>query len=290
MNIKRKAALVAVAVATLVMSGCVKIHTTVTLHSDNTVDQNIIMAVDPSLLEGQEDTFNAEALNADVPAEFKDRVTVKDYTDSDGKRGIDMTVKGITFEELADGGAFGGDGDPTAAVLGGEGPTYVREGDIFIVTYPVSASDAETGGMDPSMMADMLDVKFKFQFPGDVIETTKGTIDGNSVTLSAKDLMTGDDVVIRANAVGGGSGSFLVWILVGVGVLVLAGAVALILIASKKKQGAPAVAVNGAPVAPPAPPAAPTAPPAAPSAPPAPPAAPPAPPAAPPAPPAPPAE
>src|SRR6187402_854340 len=74
------------AVVLLALTGCVKIHSTTAISSDELITQDLILAVNPALLSQFDidaSEFTAAALGERVPESASDRVTIEDYHDGD---------------------------------------------------------------------------------------------------------------------------------------------------------------------------------------------------------------
>lgn len=226
------------AVLMVALSGCMKLHNTSTFHSDNTVDQHVIIAMDLEVF-GEESAIAPSDFENEVPADIKDRVTVKEYSDDQGLQGVDVTITKMTLDEFNSGDLLADSNE----VTGTGNASVVREGDEFVVTLPAAGASepegAEEFGMDSASILSAIDFKTEFIFPGEVISASAGTINGNTVTLTGTDLLVDDDIVIRANATSGGAVGAWLWVVLGlVGLVVIGVVVAIIVISSRKKNTA----------------------------------------------------
>ncbi len=267
-----------VAALALLLTGCLKLDMDLRIQTDDTVDGEIVLAVNKDILELTGGTVD-DLLGSDTPfPEDIAGVTTEDYDDGEWS-GKQFNFDGVPISEFS---------DSTDA----ESLQIVRSGDTFEVSGVLDLSQGLSGATGATGAAEFLEsaeLRVAITFPGEVIEAN-GEVDGNTVTWVPE---FGQRLEIQATGsaiASGGGGSTMMWILIGVGVVVLIGIVVAVLMSRKKGAPAPTAGFDAAAAAPSAaPPAAeaPAAPPAAPSAPPAAPSAPPAAPSAPQAPPAP---
>lgn len=266
----RPAALAAIMLVAL--TGCVKVHSTTSFSSDNLVTQDLILAVNPSLLTQlgvDASELSAEALLARVPEDAEDRVTIEDYKDGD-LQGVTVHAEGLTLEEfnattsvlsdLAAGETPDGGGDDApsggsaeealrgiAGALGGiAGASAERNGDEFVVTIPASgggSGDLAGIGVSADQIAAAIDFAAVFTFPGPVTEATRGEVEGKRVTLDVEDLQAGGEIVITASANNAIAwGPIIQWgLIVLAAVVIVAGATAFILAdrARRRENGLP---------------------------------------------------
>jgi hypothetical protein len=275
--LRRFRPVVVAALVLLALTGCVKVHSTTSFSSDNLVTQDLVLAVNPSLLTQlgvDASELSAESLLARVPEGAEDRVTIEDYKDGD-LQGVTIHAEGLTLEEfnattsvlsdLASGEAPEGSADAPgggsaeealrgiSGALGGiAGASAEREGDEFIVTIPASAGGegAVAGiGVSADQIAAAIDFAAVFTFPGPVTEATRGEVEGKRVTLDVKDLQAGGEIVIRAGAKDAIAwGPIIQWALIVLAaVVIVAGATAFILAdrARRKETGLPDPADTG---------------------------------------------
>lgn len=264
----RTAALAAIVLVAL--TGCVKVHSTTSFSSDNVVTQDLILAVNPSLLTQlgvDASELSAEALLARVPEGAEDRVTIEDYKDGD-LQGVTVHAEGLTLDEFnattsvlsdlaagetpaGEAGSEGGSAEEAlrgiSSALGGiAGASAEREGDEFVVTIPASAgegADLAGIGVSADQIAAAIDFAAVFTFPGPVTEATRGEVEGKRVTLDVKDLQAGGEIVIRAGAKDAIAwGPIIQWgLIVFAAVVIVAGATAFILAdrARRRENGLP---------------------------------------------------
>jgi hypothetical protein len=271
-----RAAVVAV-LALVALSGCVKVHSTTAFSSDNLVTQDLVLAVNPSLLKQvgvDASMLSAEALISQLPESADGRVTIEDYKDGD-LVGVTVHAEGLTLEEfntttsvLSDAAQSGGSGaggdsqeQALAAISGALGgiadAKVAREGDEFVVTIPASAGGGGSLGsigISADQIAQAIDFAAVFTFPGPVTEATRGEVEGKKVTLDVEDLQAGGEITIRAGAKDAIAwGPIIQWGLIVLAVVVIvAGATAFILAdrARRKENGLPDAEETVDPLAP----------------------------------------
>ena len=226
MKSRKLLALITSVVALLALTGCMRMHEDLTLHSDNTVSGSIIMAYDVAVLEmsgmSEEDVdelLAAEGLG-DLTGAGDDSVSISDYRDG-GYVGFKMEFTEMPLEDLAS----------------ESGISIIREGDEFVVEADYSTIEADLAAVPANMLASM-DMRTTITFPGAVIEQRGGEVEGNTVTwvTNFQDL---GEVYGRAHAIeGAGAGAPLLLIGAGAGLLVLLGIVIFLLVRGRKKQAA----------------------------------------------------
>jgi hypothetical protein len=262
----RLRATIVTVLALVALSGCVKVHSTTSFSSDNLVTQDLVLAVNPSLLAQvgvDASMLSAEALISRLPESAEDRVTIEDYKDGD-LVGVTVHAEDLTLEEfntttsvLSDAakgeegdGAGGSQEEALAAISGALGgiadAKVAREGDEFVVTIPASAGGGGSLGnigVSADQVAKAIDFAAVFTFPGPVTEATRGEVEGKKVTLDVEDLQAGGEITIRAGAKDAIAwGPIIQWGLIALAVVVIvAGATAFILAdrARRKENGLP---------------------------------------------------
>jgi hypothetical protein len=238
------------AAAAFTLTGCVKIHTESAFSDSNTVDQTIIIAVDPDVLSqvgANPDDLTADAFLDRVPYEQADRITIEDYVDGE-LEGVRIVATDLTFDELASAGdALGesadesGEGDfAGAGLLGGITATeVVRQGDHYVVTIPAAESgEVSIPGVDASAIGGFINFEAVFSFPGPVVSSSHGDVNGKTVTLEFEDIQSGEDITIRAVAKEAIAwGPIITWGIIALAVLVIiAGAIALGILELRKRR------------------------------------------------------
>jgi hypothetical protein len=234
--VKKKATAVILGVVlALTLSGCMRMHTSMTFNSDDTVDGSMIIAIQDSVAEtaGMTPDEMWESASAEMDTSVPDGATSEPYAE-DGFTGEKYTFASAPLSELDD-----------------ETLSVTHEGDEFIVDgeLDLTATD-DMAGMETYM--ESIDIKFTMTFPGKVTEAS-GEIDGNTVTWIGT---FGEvlELTARASAIdngeGGGDGSdgsdgqgWILWAGIGAGVVII-GALGAWLIISNKKTGAPATAAT----------------------------------------------
>lgn len=229
----RVLATVAAVLATLALTGCVKLDEDLTVNTDNTVDGKVTVAFNKALLDMMGATAE-DALGETGGMSESAHVSVEPYED-DTFVGQTYILEDAPLDELN-------------ATSGGEDDLQiVRDGDTFHVSGTLDFTDSALGG-DGSAPNDGFEARIALTFPGRIVSST-GDIDGNTVTWTP-DL--GDvvdfETVAEARDGGGGAGTALLAAGgLGLGALA-AGGVALAMFQRRKAGG------TGGPVgAPPAP-------------------------------------
>ncbi|SEJ66782.1 LppM family (lipo)protein [Demequina mangrovi] len=199
-------------VATLTLSGCLKMEMSFTLHEDDTVDGSIVMAIQKGVGEamGMSDEDLLAELDAEGSFEDIEGGSVEPYDDGEFA-GTTVTFTGQPLSEISE---------------EDEGITIVREGDEFVV-----GGEFDTGGEDMSMLTGAT-MTLAVTFPGEVSEHN-GTLEGTTVTW---DLLTQTEPMsARGAATAGGSG-LPVWLWAVIGAVVLAGAAAAVIIVTRRRS------------------------------------------------------
>ncbi len=240
-----------VCAAALILSGCVKVHTESAFSDHDTVNQTVIIAVDPDVLAqvgADPSDLSPDAFQERIPADQAGRVTIEEYVDGE-LRGVRIEARDLTFDELASAGALlqegagaqGSDepGFGTEGLLGGAtAPQVERQGDQYVVTIPALDATASVPGVDASTVGRFINFESKFTFPGPVVSSTHGDVNGKTVTLSFEDIQSGEDITIRA--VGNEAiawGPIITWGIIGLAVLViLGGGIALGVLELRKRR------------------------------------------------------
>ena len=223
----RLAATAAALLATLALTGCVKLDEDLTINADNTVDGTVTVAFNKAMLDMVGATAE-DALSETGGVPEGDNVTVEPYDDGTFV-GQTYTLDGAPLTELNSGG--------------GEGDLQItRDGDNFHVTGTLDFSDSQLGG-GGGVPTDGFEVRIALTFPGEIVSST-GAIDGNTVTWTPE---LGDvvdfETVARAEG-GGGAGSGLLP-LAGLSLAAVAAAGVGVVVVHRRKT-APAVVPSAA--------------------------------------------
>ncbi|MGZ8630656.1 MAG: LppM family (lipo)protein [Actinomycetota bacterium] len=254
---------------TLLLTGCLKLDMALTVSPEDTVDGELVFAVNKELLEltGQtvDDFLGGTAVPSDVEG-----ATQEPYED-DKFVGTKVIFESVALAELQQGS------DPDSLSI-------VREGDRFEVTGELDLSTAgEDLQGDPfegqvTEAFDTAELRIAITFPGEIIETN-GQVDGTTVTWEPKfgerteltavasasgdgaEAAEGGDGAGASEASGGdsSSGNTLLYVILG---LVVIGGLAALYFALRRRGGSTPEAATPAPeaglpgdTAPPAPPA-----------------------------------
>jgi len=192
MNVKRIGAIAMTAALVLGLSGCIRITSDITLHEDNTVSGEMVVAIQEGVGDamGMTDEEFADSLSEDNGTDSMTNATVTEYNE-DGYVGTRITFKD----------------EPLESFTGVDG-TITREGDTFVFEGSVpDSSDTEGLPEGSGAIATM-----SITFPGKVSDHN-GELAGNTVTW---DLLTQAEAPhATGSAIGGGGGSSPVALIVG---------------------------------------------------------------------------
>ena len=218
---------VAVGAVALLLTGCIKLDLDLDVSADDTVSGTVVFAFSKQLLEltGQsaDELFKggATSLPSDVPG-----TTTAPYEDDR------FVGQKITFDHV----------ELSRFNTEGSDLTIDHVGDEFHVAGSMDLSGSATGSTtagvgDISQFGSSAQISITLSFPGKVISSTTGEVDGNSVTWTPK-LGETTDLTTVASAVPSDSFPWL-WVLIGVGVLVLVGVLVVVLVSRRGRSAAP---------------------------------------------------
>lgn len=241
---RRGAARLAVtAIAVLALAGCVRFSSTNTFSPDNTVSQDLIVALTPDAAEQVGIDLNdltAAALKSATTGAFPGvdpkKIVIEDYTEDD-RKGVHIVARDLTFDEFNAAATEG-----SSSVTGGLGApiTVAREGDTYIVTIPADpARDLSQvqGGSSLGLISSSIDFAITMEFPGPVKSATAGQVDGKKVVLDLEDLFTPDEIVIKAQATPGIAWEpILRWFGIGAVAVIIFGGAAFLIWQDKRRQ------------------------------------------------------
>lgn len=239
----RWARVAATAVMVAAMSGCVRFTSVDSFSPDNTVTQDLTIAltpeaaqqvgIDPSMLTAAA----IRSASADAfPGIDPSKITVEDYTEGD-RKGVHIVAKDLTLDEFNAASSGGG-----ASLTGGLSTpiTVVREGDTYIVTIPADpARDLSQvqGGGSLGLISSSIDFSITLEFPGPVKSATVGQVNGKRVVIGLEDLFTPDEIVIKGQATPGIAWApILRWLGIGAIAVVIVGGAAFLIWQDKRKQ------------------------------------------------------
>jgi len=223
------------------LTGCVRFQSTNTFTADDTVTQELIVALTPEAASQAGidlDTLTTQALSApDAIGRGIDpsKVTIEDYVEGN-RRGIHIIARDLTLDQFGTAAQVGI--DQVAPGLGT--PMRVaRDGNVYVVTIPADPSRDLSGVQGASaigLIADSIDFAITFTFPGPVKSATAGQVEGKTVVLGLEDLLTPDEIVIRGQATDGIAwGPILKWVGIGAAALVIIGGAALLIWQDKRR-------------------------------------------------------
>lgn len=241
---RRVVASVGVAVLVLLASGCVRLDSTNTFSDHDTITQDVILALEPDAaaqLGIDPQDLTATALKADLATSMAgidpSKITIEDYVDGDLK-GVHVVAKDLTIEEYNAAAAGGG------ALTGGLGTaiTAKRDGDSWIVTIPADESRDVSqirGASSIGLIADSIDFAITFQFPGPVTSATAGQVDGKRVVLGLEDILTPQEISIKASAKDEIAWApILRWVGIGAVALVIVGGATALIVQDRRRRSA----------------------------------------------------
>ncbi len=194
-------------IASMALSGCVRILADTAVHADNTYSQHIIVAVNEAAVRefigpggGDISEMFGQATDADAFQDLVDQypesATVGPYTDGN-LDGIEVKVDSLPLAQF---------NDAATSVTGAVGAvaTLERVGDTFVVTLSSDSvqelSGLDSAGGDLALLDNAIDVAVIYSFPGLVTEASAGTIRGKAVQLSLSDLLNNQEIRIVAGA------------------------------------------------------------------------------------------
>lgn len=258
---KKMTAVAATAAIAVSLSGCMRMHTDLTLSSDDTVSGSIVMAVEDQAITDSGMTTDEfwEMYGSDMGEDMPENVVEADYAE-DGFTGKEYTFDELPLEEF--------EGTEDSLTIAREGDEYVVSGNLDLAEEAGLDTGEDVEGMEDYMaemetMMETLDIQFMVTFPGEVTEAT-GEIDGSTVTWTA---VYGEALEISARGpVDGGDGGdassddtgsdegasdedsddedsddegngWVLWVIIGAVVLALAGLATWLVLRNKNKNG-----------------------------------------------------
>lgn len=178
MNVKKRNLLLILLLCSLLLSGCMRINTTVKVNKDGTADVSMLYAMSNSL---GAFTNSPYSLSAEQIAEYEEQgYTVKHYVDDEaGYTGYTLTKNGIDLKSLVN------DTDETGLESIIDGGFVTVDGRIVKISFvPFSASDYKDVSSGLSMVKSQKGfVTFTLDLP---VETTRNN--ATSVSEDGKTL------------------------------------------------------------------------------------------------------
>jgi hypothetical protein len=157
---------------TLLLAGCLKLDMAITISPDDTVDGEMVFAVNKQLLELTGQNVDDVLGDTTVPSDVEG-ATQEPYEDEDFV-GTQVTFEDVALSDLSEGS------DPDALTIVRSGDTYEVDG-----VMDLSTDDADLQGNpfeDQITQAfDTAELRIAITFPGEVLETN-GQVDGTTVT------------------------------------------------------------------------------------------------------------
>lgn len=240
----RRAVRIAVtAVAVIALAGCARFTAVDSFSSNNTVTQDLTLALTPDAAKQvgiDLNTLTAAALksaSADAfPGIDPRKITIEDYTEND-RKGVHVVARDLTFDEF---NAAAKEGSTAVANGLGTPMTVAREGDTYVVTVPADPKrdlSQVPGGSSIGLISSSIDFSITLNFPGPVKSATAGQINGKKVVLGLEDLLTPDAIVIKAQATPGIAWEpILRWLGIGGVAVVIVGGATFLIWQDKRKR------------------------------------------------------
>jgi hypothetical protein len=179
---------------TVLLAGCLKLDMAITISPDDTVDGEMVFAVNKQLLELTGQNLDDVLGDATVPSDVEG-ATQEPYEDEDFV-GTQVTFEDVALSDLSEGS------DPDALTIVRTGDTYEVDG-----VMDLSTDDADLQGNpfeDQITQAfDTAELRIAITFPGEVLETN-GQVDGTTVTWEP---VFGERNVLTAVASASGEGA-----------------------------------------------------------------------------------
>ena len=250
---------IAIFLAVVLMSGCVKYNVDIKVSNDGKMDMTFIAAVSSSLQEGATETTDEEAIEKLKNAGWK----VEEYKD-ETYSGSKLTksfghVDTISSAEevIVDLNEFGEKGDLAEKLF----QKTTKDGKtVYVAKFKVDLSSAtgtdtateegteeteddSTQQMQAMMqqMMSTMDLKFTVEVPN-VVSSNATTTEGNKLTWDLSKLESGKNIEFTFSLPGGGSSFPIVPVAIGIGAVVVIGIIVAVVL-SKKKNGSEPVAV-----------------------------------------------
>jgi len=234
----------------LVLAGCLKLDMAITISPDDTVDGQMVFAVNKQLLELTGQNVDDVLGDTTVPSDVEG-ATQEPYEDGDFV-GTQVTFEDVALADLSEGS------DPDALTIVRTGDTYEVDG-----VMDLSTEDADLQGNpfeDQITEAfDTAELRIAITFPGEVLEAN-GQVDGTTVTwepvFGERNVLTGvasasgdgaSDSGDGTDAAGAtdedSGGDTLLYVIAGL--VIVAVVVGLFMMMRRKGGGAPSAAVAG---------------------------------------------
>ena len=224
----RAVAATAVLVAVLFsLTGCFKLNMDINVHSEKSVDYEVVYALQKDVLKGKSFDEFMKANDGSADMTIPEGAKVEEFEDADykGKRISAVNIDPAKIAEAE---------EDSANKL-----SLVKEGDFYVLTMGNLSNDSTDPQGAQLAKAIFDEAVLKVTFPGKIVEANGAKIDGNTATI---DFLATDAKQIRVKAES--SAGFPLWILWGgiaLLVVVVAGLILLFVLLSRRKvQPAPA--------------------------------------------------
>lgn len=232
----------ALALAAVALTGCVRLHVDQVIYEDASISMTMVMAVQDSFIEMSGETpegMVAEMFGGDFESEMDELrargvdVAADEYR-HDGYSGIRMELGRTDQDTLNSLGSL--EGTPV------QGAAIVREGEFLVLSQLGDASLTEEFDevLGNPLLGNSLDLRVTYTFPGPVVESSHGRVDGNTVTWDLTDFDFGKDVLIKAHATPQAGAAFPWVLVIAIAALLIAAAVAVVFVRRGREPLPPA--------------------------------------------------
>ena len=179
---------------TLLLAGCLKLDMAITISPDDTVDGQMVFAVNKQLLELTGQNVDDVLGDTTVPSDVEG-ATQEPYEDGDFV-GTQVTFEDVALSDLSEGS------DPDALTIVRTGDTYEVDG---VMDLSTEDADLEGNPFEDQITEafDTAQLRIAITFPGEVLETN-GQVDGTTVTWEP---VFGERNVLTAVASASGDGA-----------------------------------------------------------------------------------
>ncbi|NYD79405.1 LppM family (lipo)protein [Arthrobacter cupressi] len=231
----RAVAATAVLVAVLFsLTGCFKLNMDIKVHSEKSVDYEVVYALQKDVLKGKSFDEFMKANDGSADMTIPEGAKVEEFEDADykGKRISAVNIDPAKIAEAE---------EDSANKL-----SLVKEGDFYVLTMGNLSNDSTDPQGAQIAKAIFDEAVLKVTFPGKIVEANGAKIDGNAATI---DFLATDAKQIRVKAES--SAGFPLWILWGgIALLVVIAGLILLFVLLSRRKAQPAPAGWPAPAAP----------------------------------------
>ncbi|MFC4554534.1 LppM family (lipo)protein [Georgenia faecalis] len=202
----------------LLLGGCFRMDLGIQINADDTADITMEVGDLTGMMTADDlDCTDLESELADAPEDVEFTV---EQTEEDGNIGCRLVASGAPLDEMS-----------------GEGMSITREDDLFVFSFDGDDTAGDVGEMPAGMEPE---ISIAVTFPGPVVDDGGGEVDGNTVTWTGMEALSGG-VTASGEAEGSGAsaaaGSPVLWIVLAVVLLLVIAAVIFFLTRRKKSAG-----------------------------------------------------